>query len=110
MRKAATVLQSQMELYPAALSAILSTTSFPLAVPCLPALTLCHRPWDPSQLTFKGHAHPTPDPLPLTLCLLSSAPRDIVLSVLSVLVTQLRTARAPRSSARCHLMAWARPP
>ena len=69
MRKAATVLQSQMELYPAALSAILSTTSFPLAVPCLPALTLCHRPWEPLTIDLQRsrspHSRPSPaDPLP----------------------------------------------
>ena len=67
-------------------------------------------PGSPSQLTFKGHAHSSPNPLSLTLCLLSSAPRALVLSVLSVLIGQARAARAPRSSIYCQLMAWARRP
>ena len=34
-------------------SHILSTTSSPLAIPCLPALTLCHRPWEPLTIDLQ---------------------------------------------------------
>ena len=75
-----------------ALSAILSTTSSPLAIPCLPALTLCHRPWEPltidrqrsrSSLSQPSLADPLP-PLP---------PRRVPLSFLCSLCSSGRCAR-----------------
>ena len=73
-------------------SAILSTTSSPLAIPCLPALTLCHRPWEPltidrqrsrSSLSQPSLADPLP-PLP---------PRRVPLSFLCSLCSSGRCAR-----------------
>ena len=96
--------------YAGAFSLTLILTSSPLAFTRALPLMLCSCLGRPSREDAKRHAHPTPDPLPLTLCLLSSTPRALVLSVLSLLIWQARAARAPRSSARCHLMAWARPP
>lgn len=43
-------------------------------------------PGSPTRADCKGHAHPSPNPRSLTPCLLSSAPRALLLSVLSVLV------------------------
>merc|ERR1712086_304225 len=45
--------QRRKQLCHGALSAILSTTSSPLAIPCLPALTLCHRPWEPLTIDLQ---------------------------------------------------------
>ena len=46
-------LQVRKHPYAVCFSAILSTTSSPLAIPCLPALTLCHRPWEPLTIDLQ---------------------------------------------------------